>query len=852
MKTKLIFTLALIFMGSGTLNARELVEVTFEFRTPGPEKAEVVYVTGDFAGWSPTAHRMTYFEAEDIWRKTLKLKEGRHLYKFVIDGTDWHHDPANPLKEDDGHGGFNSILKVGEAFKVEFNETIGDGVIREEGLGFVLDDIRYFNPYRENRIRIMLRTAANDVESVKLYVTGAEEPVYELFRFVEGPRFDYFVGHIRTVGDDITFHFVVRDADTVKYYGEKGLFRENASAGDFISKDTFAEFFHTPEWARHVVWYQIMIDRFRNANPANDPEGALSWTRYWFRPTEREQREGFYHVIWDRRFGGDLTGVREKLSYLSDLGITAIYFNPVFEAPSPHKYDASCFIHIDDNFYQKGDIDKVEGSIITDPATWQWTPTDIYFLKFIEAAHEHGIRVVIDGVWNHVGKRFAPFADLMERGKESPYKDWFVVTCWEEFENYAHLGRGYEGWAGFGGLPVFKEDESGPVPPVRDYIFNVTRRWMNPGIGDFAGIDGWRLDVPMCVASPFWRDWRNLVRELNPDALLIGEIWGNAEGWLRGDKFDSVMNYQLAKILVDYFIDKDTRISAGEFDRRVRELILRHPHQATLVQYNLTNSHDTDRIASMIRNPDRPFDAQNRLQYECGKNYDISKPTESDFEILRLIWTFKFSFPGAPAIYYGDEVGMWGADDPNNRKPMWWEDHMPYHENEEYEINNELRSFLRRLIAIRNTYPALRTGRFYPVRVDNEKDIVIYKRVLGDEVVHIVVNNSDKSQEVTIDSRENLWDVINTEGEIKRVNRAQYSKVSLTHAEETGIFIDGNHTINFLSIEGEADYRSCGGVVTVKVGPREALFLANRAYTLCKAGIEPLVCQGNERLIAGN
>ena len=825
MKTKLIFILALVFITAGILKAKK-IDVTFEFKTP--QKADVVYVTGDFANWSATAHAMTYFSAEDIWRKTLALEEGRYLYKFVVDGTDWRHDPNNPLKEDDGHGGFNSILEVGEAFKVEFNETIGDGVIREEGLEFDMADMRYFNPYRKNKIRIALRTAASDVENVQLYISGAQKPVYELFRFIEGPRFDYFVGYITTKEDNITFNFLISDAKTVRYYGEKGIFAKLELAGKFVSRETFKEYFRTPEWAKHVVWYQIMVDRFRNANPENDPDGALPFSHDWFRPTEREKEEGFYMVIWDRMFGGDLTGVREKLSYLSDLGITAIYFNPVFESNTHHKYDADCFIHIDDNFYEKGDIAKIKGEEMADPDTWQWTPTDKYFLEFIREAHSLGIRVVIDGVWNHSGEGFAPFVDLKEKGKESPYKDWFVVTDWEEFENYAHLGRGYEGWAGFGGLPVFREDENGLVPPVRDYIFNITRRWQNPGIGDFSGIDGWRLDVPMDVASPFWRDWRKLVKEENPDALLMGEVWENASRWFEGDKFDCVMNYELSKIIVDYFIDKDTKISAGEFDRRIRELAFRYPHQVALVQYNLTNSHDTDRIASMIRNPDRTYDMRNRLQDEDGKNYDISKPTKSDYEVLKLIWAFKFAFPGAPAIYYGDEVGMWGADDPSNRKPMWWSD-IKY-ENKEYQINNDLKNYLKRLIAIRNTYPALRTGEFYPVMADDEKDVVVYKRVLGDEIVHVVINKSDKPQRINIDSDEDLWDVITARGEIKEINRAQYSKISSIHADETGIFIDGNHTINCLSIEGRAGYRSRRGLVKVVVKPGEALYLVNRVY----------------------
>jgi len=816
--------LSVLLLTAALVWAKEY-DVIFEYKPP--YKAGVVYVTGDFANWNATAYKMTYFEAEDIWRKTLKLKEGKYLYKFVINGSDWKPDPQNPDKVADGYGSFNSVLVVGSAYKLKFNEKTGDGKIAEAGLGFYTDDIKFFDPYLKNRIRFIVRAAANDVEKVSLLIGGAKKDKYAMLRISSDSRFDYWVAYVKTTGKQIKFYFSVKDGAAVKFLGENGVSNELKNVKKFFLSDAFKNMLRTPDWAKNVVWYQIMVDRFRNGSKENDPPGILPFTWDWFKKTEKEKREGFYKAVWDRKFGGDLIGVRQKLGYFRDLGVTAIYFNPVFESESYQKYNTDNYIHIDDNFYEKGDISKISGELEENPGTWQWTPTDRYFLNFVAAAHKKNLRVIIDGVFNHSGERFPPFVDLKKNGRKSKYKDWYVVTDWNTFEKFANQGKGYVGWAGFGGLPEFNEDENGLVQPVRNYFFNITKRWLLPG-GNFAGIDGWRLDVPMCVKKPFWEEWRKVVKKSKPSAYTVGEIWTDASSWLNeGKTFDAAMNYELAKIIVKFFIDRNTKISASEFSRRIRALSILYPYQIALVQYNLTNSHDTDRIASMIKNPDRVYNTRNRLQNSDGANYDNSRPTKDDYRILKLIWTFLFAYPGSPAIYYGDEVGMWGADDPNNRKPMWWEDLMPY-ENSQYRINRDLKNYVRKLIAARNTYPALRVGEFYPELCDDAKDVVAFKRVLDGEAVYVLINNSSEKRIVEVSSSEALWNTL--KGGIKKVNKSNYIKNGPTEKEGAAVFFGDFAKVNCVSLAGKADYFPRNGKITVTLKPKSGIYLVNRAY----------------------
>jgi glycosidase len=527
-----------------------------------------------------------------------------------------------------------------------------------------------------------------------------------------------------------------------------------------------------PEWAKDAVWYQIFPERFRNGDPSNDPTRdelhlpddrpwqVSRWTGDWYalQPWEAAYSRNFYDVVFERRYGGDLQGVIEKLDYLEDLGITAIYFNPLFESISLHKYDASTYHHIDNNFGPDaaGDLQVITGET-DDPATWKWTAADSLFLVLIEQAHARGIRIIIDGVFNHCGTRLWAFQDVVKHQQRSRYADWFDVTAWDDPATPENEFD-YKGWWGYKSMPEFKETDEGFVKPVRDYFFNMTRRWMDPnGDGEPSdGIDGWRLDVANDVSHTFWKQWCPLVKTINPQAYIVGEIWDDAADWLTGDQFDAVMNYRFARAVVRFFIDTGSRkYSVSAFDGELEDIRQGYPGDVNYVLQNLIDSHDTDRLPSMILNPNRKYDDANGLRQNPA--YDVRKPTPPERAIQKLIVLFQMTYLGAPMVYYGTEAGMWGADDPDDRKPMVWPDLQFDNErthpipgrtrpDDPVAFDAELVEYYRQVIRIRSEHAALRRGDFRTLLADDEADVYAFQRTAPGDTVVVVLNNSDEER----------------------------------------------------------------------------------------------------------
>ncbi len=501
--------------------------------------------------------------------------------------------------------------------------------------------------------------------------------------------------------------------------------------------------FTTPDWAKHAVWYQVLVSRFRNGDPANDPWPCVPWTWNWSKPFAKEaEPKGFYRHIWHRRYGGDIAGLREKLPYLRDLGVNALYLMPVFTAESEHKYDTSDYRHIDDTYGVKGALSQVAGET-DDPATWRWSASDRVFLDFIGEAHRQGFRVICDVSFNHVGRGHYAFQDVLKHGRASRYADWFEITSWEPRIRW-------KAWDGENGsLPNFRHEAGNLVKPVRDHLFAVTRRWMDPnGDGDASdGIDGWRLDVANLVPSAFWREWRGLVKSINPDAYITAEIWDEARKWLSGDQFDAVMNYEFAKRMQRFFVNRKKTITASQFADAAADMLMWYPLPATLALQNLLDSHDTDRFASMMVNPDLPFGERNRVQ-DNNPRYNLRPPTAGEYRRMQCALIVQFTFVGAPMIWYGDEVGMFGASDPHCRKPMVWKDLEPYEDPAEH-VREDLLEHYRRLIAIRHTYPALRLGDIRFVQMDDATNTLTYERSLDGDALFVVVNNGDEEREVS-------------------------------------------------------------------------------------------------------
>ena len=544
-----------------------------------------------------------------------------------------------------------------------------------------------------------------------------------------------------------------------------------------------------PEWAKDAVWYQIFPERFANGDIANDPtphdmQGAWPykvpdgwqmspWTSDWYelQPWEKATGHNFYWNAGGRRYGGDLQGIIDRLDYLQGLGITAIYLTPIFESPSSHKYDTRMYHHVDNNFGPDpaGDERIWASENPADPSTWKWTSADKLFLKLIQEVHKRGMKIILDGVFNHVGTSFWAFEDVVKNQQKSNFKDWFRIRSWDDPNTPANEFE-YEGWNGVKDLPeIKKDDERRLAPGFGEHVHAIVKRWMDPnGDGDPSdGIDGWRLDVAEKVGIPFWRQFRAWVKAVNPNGYITGEIWWenwpinqmfDASPWLQGDAFDGVMNYRFAEAVKKFVADRKDQISAKAFVDTVTTWQKEYSADNLYVLMNLLDSHDVDRIGSQIVNADRWYD--HYANPGDNKMYEVRKPTEEELAKQKLIAGIQMTLPGAPMVYYGDEAGMWGGDDPDCRKPMVWPENKydtevtdplgRKREPDSVGFNAGLFGWYKKLIGIRHQHKTLSRGDLKFFLINDADHVLGYSRTMGDETILVVVNNSrDKKSIMT-------------------------------------------------------------------------------------------------------
>jgi cyclomaltodextrinase / maltogenic alpha-amylase / neopullulanase len=443
----------------------------------------------------------------------------------------------------------------------------------------------------------------------------------------------------------------------------------------------------TPDWVKHAVFYQIFPDRFAIGKRTTESRRRIiedgNWEDWDATPTQQGYK------------GGDLWGVTEKLDYIASLGINAIYFTPIFQSACNHRY------HTHD-YYQ---VDPILGG-------------NKAFRDFLDASHHRNIKVVLDGVFNHCSRGFFGFNDILENGPHSPWLNWFKIEGWPLAAYTGDAPANYQSWVGNRALPVFNHDN----PEVKEYIMEIAEYWLE------FGIDGWRLDVPFEIRTPgFWQEFRQRVKAVNPEAYIVGEVWGDSRQWLDGTQFDGVMNYLFtgpsiafaagSRVILEQVQDRDYQpypaLNAAEYASKIQNLLQLYPWEIQLTQLNLLASHDTARLMTIA---------------------------SEDIPSIELATLLLLTFPGAPSIYYGDEVGLVGAIDPDSRRGF------PV----ESTWNQELLDTHRQLISIRHKYPCLRVGDYRVL--SSEGELYIFSRTLENETLIIAVNSGTTPNQATLDT----------------------------------------------------------------------------------------------------
>ncbi len=649
--------------------------ITVTFRLADPQQRYVrAFVPGEFNNWGPNANgrisagaasEMSYDAASGAWLKTLTLRVGqRYLYKFHIHRdasgaqADWIPDPLNDVQ--DGSPNQNSVLQVAP--------------------------LLVFQPSLQMSGNAVSGVSASIITTATLTRIAVVSGRDTTFLSTDALRAAQQSGVVR-----MQFANAVPTSATVRILAND--IAGNASAYRFPVLINA-----TPAWARDAVWYQIFPERFRNGDPRNDPtreslelgNGVSDkwrikpWGSDWFSRDEWEREFGanFYNnSIFHRRYGGDLQGIIDRLDYLRDLGITALYLNPIFYANSLHKYDGNAHHHIDPYFGPNPQADLAQiarenaSAEPYNPRTWRWTSADSLFLRLIQETKRRNMRIILDGVWNHTGRGFFAFQDIVQNQAQSRFKDWYAISRFDDPATTANEFA-YKSWENFTSLPEFARTADGRdlAPAPKDYIWNVTRRWMDPN-GDGNpddGIDGWRLDVVPYMPLGFWNEWNIYVRSLNPNAYTTAEIWTDqTPATVRGGNFSAAMNYwAFLQPVKDFFINK--RGTAESFWNTITSRMNAYTPDVQAAMQNMMDSHDTERLASQIVNSTLAGGPTNNA---WGRpSYLIRKPTAEERDVQKLIALFQMTFTGAPMLYYGTESGIWGGNDPDDRSPMNWSD----------------------------------------------------------------------------------------------------------------------------------------------------------------------------------
>lgn len=557
------------------------------------------------------------------------------------------------------------------------------------------------------RRRSKQEQSKNDEEFSETHVWAhAPEAPMEMHKDYSDADFDYWFIEITPEFKRTRYAFLItengKDAPSI-FYGAHGPVDMNIHSEIIKSLNDYYNFpyinsedvFKAPDWVKDTVWYQIFPERFANGNPSLDKPDVLSWGSKT-------------SVTNEMHFGGDLEGIIGKLDYIADLGATGIYFTPLFEAPTTHKYDTINYYKIDPEF--------------GDNAT---------FKRLVEEAHKRGIRVMLDAVFNHCGFKHPYFQDVVKNGFSSPYAQCFHLlrepvinfpindAGFPAPKRHMHAGAlNYETFAFTPNMPKWRTSN----PVAEAYLMDVAQYWIKE-----YDIDGWRLDVSNEVSHSFWRKFRKVVKELKPDVFILGENWDDSSPWLGGDQFDSVMNYEFT-YPVWHLLSREAEYAdygARAFVNDISKLLVSYPKHVAQNMFNLLDSHDTSRLRTLLSDDDR---------------------------LVKLAFVLQMSFGGSPSVYYGSEIGLFGVDD-GNRQCMIWD---------EAKQNMDLKAHVKRMIALRSQYPQLKAMdmRWLPSDLDN--GIIVYEKSDETGSIRFILNVSNQQQayKVAESSNSKAFDLI--------------------------------------------------------------------------------------------
>lgn len=794
-------------------------------------EVDSVYITGSFRNWNQefkSEYRLEK-QSDGSYSKVLLIeRRGETDYKFMVryrdGGVTWVTEPTQP---EASRGSYKNNFIADPRIELA-NKHLAktDGELDETAVDVTQSPVAALDA-GENLVRMKATVLDGDVESVTLKFVGGDAYPLQKSTHKEGEVTKAtYSGLVRlpNTSANAKYYFVATDKLNKIAITQDGLIRldgalqrdDNGLQGfDFkydAQNKTINGFqvYQLPMWAVDAVWYQIFPERFRNGDESNDlpaqwplewnkafPElGRIQtkvspWTSSWFTFTpeeiaiERAVMNAYPNsyaatlqarIVRNRRYGGDMEGVRQKIAYLKELGVNAVYFNPVFQSDSEHKYDTQDYRHIDHRFgkmtvNENGekvlfaeDAQLLAREKLEDSSTWGYTTADKEFIRLVSEFQAQGIRVMIDGVFNHSATNGPLVQDIARRGKESPFFPWFTTsyegdsdygqkhcqlsTFFADARKYPHASKiRFNAWDPECTLINHRQGYAESVfhPGLRKYFFDVMERWMAPKVVDgikFDGVDGIRLDVYNDVDHAFWKQFRVKVKTIKPDSLILAEDWYDGYGILGGDQADSLMNYTVRTLAESWFINVNQRekFRPSQVRSYVDERMNGHRDHIKYGLMSMLSSHDTDRMLSrtMLANRgltprphhDNSWDHEINNKPDKGSPYVNDKPGDLERKFMRVIAAYQMAYVGAPAIYYGDEVGMWGADDPTDRKPMVWDDVAQGQQFETQclsqsglfckeradvrftvEQDNVMLDTYKRLIAARKQHPAIRRGK---------------------------------------------------------------------------------------------------------------------------------------------